>query len=212
MSPKNTQITLLKVQRDLLNRNVSIISGRDFARFFSLAKQKAATLLKESVRNGLFTRVKKGIYILNANPPSAFELANILFTPSYVSLESALSFYRLIPETVYSISSITPKYPIGINAFNRQFIYSKIQKELFFGYAPISIGSSGKKILIAEKEKALLDFLYFIAIGKRKTNDRIMLLGLDEKKVRNHLPHFQKALKGRKLVTFNRLIKNLNLL
>src|SRR5689334_12736834 len=62
------------------------------------------------VEKGFLTPVKKGLYItgpaLNAGKPGSFLLANHICGPSYVSIDSALSFYGLIPERVYETSSV----------------------------------------------------------------------------------------------------------
>ncbi|MHA6727321.1 hypothetical protein ACX3PU_04575 [Chryseobacterium sp. A301] len=51
--------------------------------------------------------LKKGLYVWNSDVlPENFSIANTLYAPSYVSVESALSFYGLIPERVFSVSSM----------------------------------------------------------------------------------------------------------
>ncbi len=61
-------------------------------------------------KNGLIIQLKRGVYMLNKNDqklhPSRFYLANQLLWPSYVSLESALGYYGLIPEAVADV--VTP--------------------------------------------------------------------------------------------------------
>ena len=87
-----------------------------------------------------------------------FFIANKIYSPSYISFESALSRHGLIPEGVYSITSATSlktnsfKTPIG------SFSYRHLKPELMFGYKLIPTDNAQAKI--AEPEKAILDYLY----------------------------------------------------
>ena len=90
-----------------------------------------------------------------------FRISNCLYRPSYVSLESALSYYSLIPEAVYSQQAITTRktttYETPVGSFN----YRSIKPELFFGYEILH--KDKLPVMIAEAEKALLDYLYLTA-------------------------------------------------
>ncbi|MDL1963208.1 MAG: hypothetical protein LWW98_02530 [Deltaproteobacteria bacterium] len=117
------------------------------------------------LKKGEIIRVKKGLYVfgpkLARKPFSKETLANLIYGPSYISLEYALSFYGLIPERVETITSVTNKRkklfntPVGI------FSYKYINPSIY----PYGITSYGvdkhHSILIATKEKALSDILYF---------------------------------------------------
>src|SRR6218665_3344082 len=67
--------------------------------------------ISELVKSGELISMRRGLYVSDAGlpPVSPFLIANHLRGPSYVSLESALSFWGLIPERVYEISSVTTK-------------------------------------------------------------------------------------------------------
>lgn len=201
------RLTPLGIQKTLLQRDVSIVSITEFARIFRLSKRATYRHLSEAIASDVLKRIKKGFYYLDARPPMAFEIANVIYRPSYISLETALSFYRLIPETVYVITSITTKHSKRFVTLNQEFAYSKIKKQLFFGYKNMNMG--GKRFLIAEKEKAFLDYIYFIVRGLKRLNERLDLHSLDKEKIRGYLPHFEEALKGRKSVAFKKLIAEL---
>lgn len=87
-----------------------------------------------------------------------YRISNCLCRPSYVSLESALGFYHLIPEGVYSQQAITTrktnsyKTPLGV------FNYRTLKPAFFFGYRILH--KDKLPVLMAEPEKALLDYLY----------------------------------------------------
>lgn len=66
--------------------------------------------ISEMMKQGELISLKKGYYIFNQEvKPERFSIANALYGPSYISMESALSFYGMIPEQVFSISSATLK-------------------------------------------------------------------------------------------------------
>ena len=86
-------------------------------------------------------------------------VANHIVYPSYVSLEYALSFFGLIPEAVFSVTSVTTLRPVTHQTSRGNFIYRHIKKEMFWGYE--SQSESMKEAMIACPEKALLDTFYF---------------------------------------------------
>ena len=110
-------------------------------------------------------RIKKGLYVfgpkLAQGPYSKETLANLIYGPSYISLEYALSFYGLIPERVETVTSITNKRnklfktPAGI------FSYRYIHPSIYSCGITIQEMDKYHSILIATKEKALSDTLYF---------------------------------------------------
>ncbi len=85
-------------------------------------------------------------------------IANKLLEPSYLSLEYALSYYNLIPETVYLLTSVTTRKTKLIKTTINNFQYRVLKTDLFFGYRLVE--TDGILFKIAEPEKALLDFLY----------------------------------------------------
>ncbi|MBV6429678.1 MAG: hypothetical protein KIPDCIKN_04253 [Haliscomenobacter sp.] len=88
-----------------------------------------------------------------------FLLANRLRKPSYISLETALRYYNWIPESVFSITSVTTLKPVEWHTPVGHFTYRSVQPRLFFGYQ--SLQKQGPFFNIADPEKTLLDLLYF---------------------------------------------------
>lgn len=123
---------------------------------FSNPNTKIARLLKE---NKLF-KIKQGFYETNkdVNP---FYLTNIIYGPSYISFQTALAYYGLIPERVYAITSATfGKHKIKEykNIFGT-YLYMDIPKTAYpFGIEKIE--ENGYCYFIATKEKAICDMLY----------------------------------------------------
>ena len=122
-------------------------------------------------KRGLVIRLKRGIYALNKRDRrvnfSRFFLANQLLWPSYVSMESALSYYDLIPETVADVTSVSTKKTSRFTNSIGRFIYQHIKPDAFRGYRTYK-DEAGLECLIAEPEKAVVDFLY-LNLRKFKT-------------------------------------------
>lgn len=120
-----------------------------------------AQRLSEWQEKGYIKKISKGYYVfsdIQINESVLFLIANELYTPSYVSLEMALSFYGIIPESVYTVTSITPRRTRSLKTDIGQFSYASVKPNLFFGYRLESFGQHNFKI--AEPEKAILDFFY----------------------------------------------------
>jgi predicted transcriptional regulator of viral defense system len=110
---------------------------------------KAGKLI--SLRRGMYTLAER----YRKAPVNPAELANHLYRPSYLSGLWALGFYGLIPEKVVTFTSATTRVPRQFeNAFG-VFEYRHVKQSAFFGYHSIKI--QGRKVLLAEPEKALLD-------------------------------------------------------
>lgn len=113
-------------------------------------------------KKGYILKLRSGHYIFadsKVTEHGLFQIANYLYEPSYVSLESALSHYGLIPEGVYSIQSVSTRKTNQFQTPVGTFHYYKMKNTLFFGYRLISKGGD-PPFRIASLEKAVLDFLY----------------------------------------------------
>ncbi|MFH0942702.1 MAG: hypothetical protein V1810_00865 [Candidatus Beckwithbacteria bacterium] len=119
--------------------------------------------LQRLEKNKILTRLDKGKYLVTGAEVTEFSLANFLLQPSYISLESALTYYGILPQFTYTITSITTQRSQSIPSQNWEFNYSKISSRLFWGYI------KQKNELIALPEKACLDYLYLAAKGLRNT-------------------------------------------
>jgi predicted transcriptional regulator of viral defense system len=90
-----------------------------------------------------------------------FRISNCIYRPSYISLESALAYYHLIPEAVYTQKAITTRKTISYTTPVGTFDYHNLKPGLFFGYAILH--KDNLPIMMAEMEKAILDYLYLNA-------------------------------------------------
>jgi predicted transcriptional regulator of viral defense system len=177
---------LAQTIKTLKEKGVVLFSLRDFSRLFGIKNQN--TLYKKIQRlekKGIIEKLIKGRYHFLLSKVDDFTLANFLYQPSYISFETALSFYGIITGFPYKINSATTKKPKFYLIAGKEFRYSKIKKSLFWGY------EKKGSFLIAEKEKALLDYLYFYLKGLRSF-DRLEfeLQEIDRKKLAKYAQYF----------------------
>ena len=93
--------------------------------------------LVEWQRKGYIQKLINKWYVfadIPINDRLRYRISNCLHRPSYISLESALSHYGLIPEAVYSVQNITTKKTIAYETIAGTFNYRSIKAQLFFGY------------------------------------------------------------------------------
>jgi predicted transcriptional regulator of viral defense system len=119
--------------------------------------------LSRWVKTGKLIQLAKGLYTL-AEPyrkrtPHPFVLANAMKRASYVSLQSALGHFGLIPEHVPVVTSVTTQRPARVETPLGRFLFRHIRKTWFRGYQQVDLGS-GQKAFVATPEKALLDLVY----------------------------------------------------
>lgn len=114
--------------------------------------------INEMVKSGQLITLKKGLYVWNSpNIPELFGIANVMYAPSYVSAESALSFRGLIPERVFSVVSMSFKSSKIFENKLGKFEYRKIPLPYY------SLGIKREELrenqfaLVATAEKALMD-------------------------------------------------------
>ena len=138
-----------------------------FSSSFLMAGNRSRTdiqlQLSRWVKAGKLHQLKRGLYIL-AEPyrkvsPHPFLIANRIKNASYVSLQSALAWYNLIPEYVPVVTSVTTTRTDNFHSSEGSFLYRHIKKSLFTGYRRKEL-VDGQFVFLAQPEKALLDLIY----------------------------------------------------
>lgn len=117
--------------------------------------------IMEMVNQGILVQLRRGLYttspLVSTLTPEPFLIANHLYGPSYISLDSALFHWGLIPERVFEISSVTPRISKKIMVQNAVYSYTHLP----IAYYPVGIQSIAltktQTVLIASPEKALCD-------------------------------------------------------
>ncbi len=170
----------LLVRDELLKRGVRIFTPLEFSRIFQASPHTIKYFLETQVQDGLLTRLKQGLYTLKTDPLDEREVANRLYMPSYISFSYALSYYNILPEMTYTVTSATTKPTRVFDSPTVAFSYYTIKKEAFTGYI---LKKEGERVfLIAEPEKALVDYVYFATLGRGPSIDRLNLSSLSRDK------------------------------
>lgn len=139
--------------------------------------------IRQLVKNKKLFPIIKGLYETDSNISGSY-LAQVIYGPSYLSFEYALSFYGLIPEAVYTYTSATynkRKSKIYYTSFGT-FTYKDVPKSIY-KYGIKIIEENGYQYFIATKEKALCDKLYSLKTLKNQKELEYMLfndLRIDE--------------------------------
>lgn len=143
------------------------------------------SMLKRLTARNILQKLERDKYRLVGGHVHDFRLANFLYEPSYVSLETALNFYGVLSQFPYEIASATPKKTAVKTIDGKTFRYFRLQKPLFWGY------ELAGGFLIAQPEKALLDLLYLASKGLAVARaDELDLSKLNKTRFKSYLKRF----------------------
>jgi len=182
----------------------------------ALDKKFCGRRLHEWQKKGYIKKIVRGYYYfsdLKIDENDLFEIANKIYSPSYVSFEMAISHYGLIPESVYSVTSVSTKKTYSFKTPIAEFSYKSILPSLFWGYEIKHTETQAFKI--ASPEKAILDYFYMTPAVKTQNEFESLRFDKDTffriiklKKLRTYLDKFhQKTLKKR-VTLFLEFLKN----
>lgn len=148
--------------------------------------------IHELLSAGVLMPVRRGLYVAmvpDTPRPESFLLANHVYGPSYVSMDSALAFYGMIPERVYEVSSATTKSSRQFHTPAGTFTYTRLPLPYYaFGWVQKELADQ-QVVMMASPEKALLDKVVTTAgltLRSQSAASRYLLenLRLDEESLR----------------------------
>jgi predicted transcriptional regulator of viral defense system len=155
--------------------------------------------IKRMVDAGVLTSIAHGIYILKPEKLDVEKIATQLYYPSYISFESALSKYGVINQGLYGLTLATIRHSKKMVLGGMDCEFSQLKPDLFFGF-DLANGT-----YLAQAEKALLDEVYLMSLGKRKVNTSEWDMdNLNKDKLKKYLAFYP--------VTVRNLVTNLCLL
>ncbi|PIQ69950.1 hypothetical protein COS55_02505 [Candidatus Shapirobacteria bacterium CG03_land_8_20_14_0_80_40_19] len=173
---------------ELTQKNIETFSTNDLRRLFPKDSNNVTTIISRMVKNGIVIPVCRGRYRLKQTDIEVEKLAQNIYYPSYISFESALSKYGIINQGTYLTTLATTRHSKKITIDNIECIFRTIKPKLYFGFNLIN------GIYIAEAEKAVLDTLYFIYLGKLKISFTDWYLkDLDITKLKKYANRFDKS-------------------
>ena len=128
-------------------------------------QQQAKKLITKLVGNGWLIRIKRGLYAISDFNNrgflslSPYIVANLLVKDSYVSFESALSYYGMFDQWTNKVISIAKNRYKAIQLGSNEYSFINAKDQFFFGWKEITI--EGRVSRIATSEKALIDIIHF---------------------------------------------------
>ncbi len=147
----------------LLSWKKSYVRDADLQVFFQDQHQKRYDAVKYAIRNGFLKPIRRGLYLIKfphqAPEYEPFELAQVIYGPSYISLESALSYHGWIPEAVYSNTSATARRTKKFKTAIGLYSYHHTPERMFYQHVE-RIESAKNIFLMASPWKALADYIY----------------------------------------------------
>jgi len=154
-------------------------------------------------KKGYLVKLRNGWYCFReflSVPDHHFLIANSIYEPSYVSHQQALAFYGMIPEHIVDSVSVSTRKTNTFVVNGRNFKYYSINKKLYFGYCfkELSVNGLKRNFVIAEPEKAILDFLYIFDfyrterdIEDLRLNNTVLRKNINWKKLTTYAARFE---------------------
>jgi predicted transcriptional regulator of viral defense system len=139
-------------------------TGQDAVTLFPGSQDRRYGLVKRAIAGGEIIHIRRGLYCLapkyQKKKINLYALAQNIYGPSYISLESALSWHDWIPEAVYTLTSASSgkskefKTPLGA------FSYSCVPQKIFYTGVERLVDEADNVFLMASPMKALADYVY----------------------------------------------------
>lgn len=160
----------------------SQFTSQDLATLFPGSGHRRYGLVKRAIASSEIIHIRRGLYCLapkyQKKSMNLYALAQLVYGPSYVSLESALSWHGWIPEAVHAVTGVSSKKskefrtPLGV------FSYDRVPQKVFYTEVERLTDASGNVFLVATPLKALVDYVYihkrnWIGITPAASNLRI---------------------------------------
>lgn len=146
------------------NAPYGYFTSQEAATLFPDSEDRRYGLVKRAIAGGQIIHIRRGLYCLTPKYQkkklNLYALAEHIYGPSYVSLESALSWHGWIPEAVYTLTSASLgktkefKTPLGV------FSYNRAPQKVFYTGVERLTDEAGDVFLMAQPIKALADYVY----------------------------------------------------
>jgi predicted transcriptional regulator of viral defense system len=174
-------------------RKNSVLKTDDLVQTYNLSEPAVRNTLRRYESRGLVERISTKIYINHFNQHfSPRDLVNTLRSRSYISVESALVDRGVITQNPAALTCVAPDYRQIFRTKSLTIIYRKISPELYWGFEEKT--TRYNKYLVAEPEKALLDWIYLTRQeGLPTPLDEINLQFLNPGKLRAYAERFPKT-------------------
>ena len=168
---------------------IPIFSSHSLSQILGITERRSLFLvIKRLINQGILEKLERDVYVPKGKTPLTFQVANYLYTPSYISFETALNYHGVLSQFPYEMTNATPKKTITKVVDERVFSYTHIKKDLYWGYEKTLEG-----FLLATPEKALLDQAYLYTKGlKGLSLDEYDMSRMNKSKLKDMSKYFPK--------------------
>jgi predicted transcriptional regulator of viral defense system len=146
-------------------------------------------LIKRAFGSGEVVHVRRGLYCLapkyRREKIDPLVLAQRIYGPSYISLESALAYHGWIPEAVYTITSAAVDRSREFATPLGQFSFARVPQNVFYAQVARVKKEGGESFLVASPLKALADYVYVHRQDWRSVDPVVESLRVEESAVRS---------------------------
>jgi hypothetical protein len=146
------------------NASYGCFTSQDVATLFPGSEDKRYGLVKRAIAGGEIINIRRGLYCLASKYQkksiNLYALAQHIYGPSYVSLESALSWHGWIPEAVYTLTSVSSGKSKEFQTPLGAFSYNRVPQKVFYTGVERLADEAGNIFLMASPMKALADYVY----------------------------------------------------
>lgn len=162
---KNKNINLIDISNKIKDSDLVLFNQKSLHDILQIKNRRTFfSVLKKMTDSKIISKIERGKYLLNSKNIQSFNIANLIYSPSYISFETALNYYGILSQFPYEITSATTKKSKNKQIFDIFYSYSHLKNNLYFGYEKVN------NILIALPEKAILDQIYLSLKGYKKIN------------------------------------------
>ena len=157
--------SLSLLTKKLIESELTLVSSKTLKDLFGVKSERTYyRIVNDFIKNNVLISVEKNKYCITGKNINTFEMANFLYQPSYISLETALNYWGVLSQFPFEVTSITSKKGISKKFDEKIYNYSHI--------APKYFGMFTKKnnTLVALPEKALFDQIYLASKGLKLIN------------------------------------------
>src|SRR3989344_2883827 len=118
--------------KKLLESGINLVNSKTLKEILSIKNERTFyRIVNDFIKNKILISFEKNKYCVTGKNVSSFEIANFLYQPSYISLETALNYWGILSQFPFEITSITSKKSMTKNIDEKLFTYSHISNKYF---------------------------------------------------------------------------------
>lgn len=173
-----------KLTEHFFTTSTNIFTQADIKMAVSGSTYSSHGLIKRAIANGEILNIRRGLYCLapkyQKKTLSVYSLAEKIYGPSYISLETALSYHGWLPDAVYACTNVSYRHakefatPLGI------FSYKPVPQHTLYIDVERRVDKSGNVFFMATPAKALVDYMYIHHLSWQGITEAIISLRIEE--------------------------------